>query len=280
MKFKFKKSVVAAALFAAATAAGAAEFWTYVPGNGNLTVNNSGGGAGFASVNVTGYNGVGGQFNGNFWDAGIKPADSFMRFFCIELGEYANAGPNAYASSLFSDDELRKLYDVAYPNKTAGDFWDAGQTNFGVFADATSAAAFQVAVWNIVFDSDLDLSAGSFKWTGGSTAVSTAAQSLLTQVGQLQRRRVCELDAVSVRQPDSEQRAAHRLPELRLGDVQGAGARNACDARLGTGGTGGGGGAASARLSVWTPGQKARVCGPFVWFYLHYFAGTPQQPAH
>ena len=90
--------------------------------------------------------------------------------------------PNAYASSLFSDDELRKLYDIAYPNKTAGDFWDAGQTNFGVFADATSAAAFQVAVWNIVFDSDLDLSAGSFKWTGGSTAVSTAAQSLLTQV--------------------------------------------------------------------------------------------------
>ena len=183
MKFKFKKSVVAAALFAAATAAGAAEFWTYVPGNGNLTVNNSGGGAGFASVNVTGYNGVGGQFNGNFWDAGAKPADSFMRFFCIELGEYANAGPNAYASSLFSDDELRKLYDIAYPNKTTGDFWDGGQTNFGVFADATSAAAFQVAVWNIVFDSDLDLSAGSFKWTGGSTAVSTAAQSLLNQVG-------------------------------------------------------------------------------------------------
>ena len=29
-----------------------------------------------------------------------------MRFFCIELGEYANAGPNAYASSLFDDDEL------------------------------------------------------------------------------------------------------------------------------------------------------------------------------
>ena len=136
-------------MLAATASAGAAEFWTYAPGNGQLTVNNPGGGAGFASVSVTGYSGVGGQFNGNFWDAGAKPADSFFRFFCIELGESANAGPNPYASSLFSDDELRKLYDIAYPNKSAGDFWNGGQTNFGVFADATSAAAFQVAVWNI-----------------------------------------------------------------------------------------------------------------------------------
>jgi hypothetical protein len=183
MKLILGRTITAAALLAATASAGAAEFWTYTPGNGQLTVNNSGGGSGFAAVSVTGYTGAGGQFNGNFWDAGAKPADSFLRFFCIELGEYANAGPNAYASSLFTDDELRKLYDIAYPNKAAGDFWDGGQTNFGVFADATSAAAFQVAVWNIVFDSDLDLSAGSFKWTGASTAVSTAAQSLLNQVG-------------------------------------------------------------------------------------------------
>lgn len=182
MKLTFKRTILATALAASATAAGAAEFWTYVPGNGSLTVNNPGGGAGFASVSVTGYNGSGGQFNGNFWDSGAKPADSFFRFFCIELGQSANAGPNPYASSIFSDDELRKLYDVAYPNKTTGDFWDGGQTNFGVFADATSAAAFQVAVWNIVFDTDLSLSGGSFQWTGASSAVSTAAQNLLNQV--------------------------------------------------------------------------------------------------
>ncbi len=106
-----------------------------------------------------------------------------MRFFCIELTQHSNAGPNPYASSLFNEDDLRKLYDIAYPNKTAGDFWNGGQTNFGVFADATAAAAFQVAVWNIVFDSDLSLGGGSFTWTGGPTAVSTAAQSLLSQVG-------------------------------------------------------------------------------------------------
>jgi hypothetical protein len=182
MKFTYKSSLVAAALMTATTVAGAAEFWSYVPGNGNLTVNNAGGGAGFASVNVTGYNGVGGQFNGNFWDAGAKPGDSFFRFFCIELTEHASAGPNPYSSSQFSDDDLRKLYDVAYPNKSVGDFWNGGQTNFGVFASDVSAAAFQVAVWNIVFDSDLSLSAGSFTWTGGTTAVSTAAQALLDQV--------------------------------------------------------------------------------------------------
>jgi hypothetical protein len=182
MNLKFKQSVAALALLGAAVTANAAEFWTYVPGNGQLVVNNPGGGAGFAGVSVTGYSGSGGQFNGNFWDAGGKPTDSFFRFFCIELGQHANAGPNPYASSLLSDDDLRKLYDVAYPNKTAGDFWNGAQTNFGVFADATSSAAFQVAVWNIYFDSDLSLAGGTFKWTGASTAVSTAAQALLDQV--------------------------------------------------------------------------------------------------
>lgn len=182
MKSTFSKTIIATALAAAACTAGAAEFWSYVPGNGSLTVDNPGGGSGFASVNVTGYNGTGGQFNGNFWNAGSKPADSFFRFFCIELSEHANAGPNAYASSIFNEDELRKLYDVAYPNKTTGDYWNGGQTNFGEFADATSAAAFQVAVWNIVFDTDLSLTGGSFQWTGANTAVKTAAQSLLDQV--------------------------------------------------------------------------------------------------
>ena len=82
MKTYIKRAIVAAVFTAAAAAAGAAEFWTYVPGNGQLSVNTPGGGAGFAPVTVTGYSGSGGQFNGNFWDAGAKPADSFFRFFC------------------------------------------------------------------------------------------------------------------------------------------------------------------------------------------------------
>lgn len=168
-----------------AASAGAAEFWTYVPGNGNLKVNNPSGGAGFAAVSVTGYNGSGGQFNGFFWTGGAMPADAFFRFFCVDLAQTANGGPNTYLSGTLNDDEIRKLYDIAYPNKTAGDFWDNGaQTSFGVFGDATSAAAFQVALWNLYFDTDLSLSGGAFKWTGAAGApVATAAQALLDQVG-------------------------------------------------------------------------------------------------
>lgn len=183
VKLGLKQIVAALAFLSTAASAGASEFWTYVPGNGQLKVNNAGGGSGFAGVAVTGYTGSGGQFNGNFWNAGAMPSDSFFRFFCIELSQHANGGPNPYASSFVNDDELRKLYDIAYPNKAAGDFWNNGsQTNFGAFSNATSAAAFQVAVWNIYTDSDLSLSDGSFKWTGASNAVSTAAQSLLDQV--------------------------------------------------------------------------------------------------
>jgi len=169
---------------AAASPAGAAEFWSYTPGSGRLSVDNPGGGSNFAQVRVTGYSGRGGQFNGNFWTTDAEPADSFFRFFCIDLDQTANAGPWSYAFSLFENDDLRKLYDKAYPNKSKGDFWDAGApTDFGVFADATSAAAFQVAVWNIIFDDDLSLSGGAFQWTGKSDAqVAKDAQKLLNLV--------------------------------------------------------------------------------------------------
>ena len=182
METRLKHAIVAIALCAATAAAGAAEFWTYAPGNGSLQVNNPSGDAGFAPVSVTGYTGIGGEFNGNFWNSGAKPADSFFRFFCIELGQHANTGPNPYSASLLIDDEMRKLFDVGFPGKSAGDFWNGAPTAFGSFPDATSAAAFQVAVWNIFLDSDLSLSAGAFQWTGGPTAVSTAAQGLLNQV--------------------------------------------------------------------------------------------------
>ena len=252
MKLNLGRTITAVALLATTASVGAAEFWTYTPGNGQLTVNNSGGGAGFAAVSVTGYSGVGGQFNGNFWDAGVKPADSFLRFFCIELGEHANAGPNPYASSIFNEDDLRKLYDLAYPNKSAGDFWNAGQTNFGSFADATSAAAFQVAVWEIVFDGGLDLSGGSFKWTGGTNGCQHGRAVTADPGGCLHRRRIHQLDVVQVRKPGTEQSDAYRLSELCLGDVQGAGARHDGDAGIGARGTGGGG-EASARLGAWMP---------------------------
>ena len=38
-------------------------------------------------------------------------------------------------------------------------------TNFGVFGSDVASAAFEVAVWNILFDYDLSLAGGSFQWT-------------------------------------------------------------------------------------------------------------------
>jgi hypothetical protein len=182
MTHKGTLAALTAALLATAGPAAASEFYTHVPATGSLVNSNASGGAGFAPVTVTGYSGVGGQFNGYFYTEPTRPADAFFRFFCIELSQSANTGPNPYSSSFLNDDELRKLYDVAYPNKTAGDYWNGGQTSFGAFSNATLAAAFQVAVWNVYFDTDLSLAGGTFRWTGATSAVSLAAQNMLNQV--------------------------------------------------------------------------------------------------
>lgn len=182
------KLLLSAVAFAATSAVSASEFWEPIPTDGSTVIgnlrNDKAGGGGFASVRVTGYNGVGGQFDGYFWTGPTSPVppEAFFRFFCIQLAEHAATGPVTYAASTFNDVELKKLYDIAYPNNTEADFWDGSKSDFGTFSAATMAAAFQVAVWNIVFDNDLDLSAGSFQWTGASSAVSLAAQDLLDDV--------------------------------------------------------------------------------------------------
>jgi hypothetical protein len=171
---KLKRLFFAASLLTVSATAGALEFHEYVPGNGSLYVANASGGAGFDPVSVTGYTGQGGQFSGKFWDPddGAAPAESLFKFFCVDLKQYSNTGPNLYSSALYSNDNLRKLYDVAYANKGAGDFWNAGAaTNFGEFGDDVLSAAFQVAVWEVVFDDGLSLSGGGFKWTGASDAL-------------------------------------------------------------------------------------------------------------
>ncbi len=59
---------------------------------------------------------------------------------------------------------LQKLYDRFYPTHGFTDFWNGAQTTFGHFdggivsgsSGATDAAAFQLAVWEIVFGAGLD----------------------------------------------------------------------------------------------------------------------------
>jgi hypothetical protein len=178
-----KTALVAASLFFASASASAVEFHANIGGTGNLYVSNASGGTGFDPVAVTGYTGQGGQFSGS-WAS--TQSDAFFRFFCVDLRQYATTGPVSYSSQVYAGanlDNIRKLYDVAYPNATAGDFWDGARTNFGVFANDVESAAFQVALWEIFLDNNLTLASGSsFAWTGGTTAVKLAADDLLARV--------------------------------------------------------------------------------------------------
>jgi hypothetical protein len=151
---------------------------------------------GYKAVNVTspGYNGSGGQFKGSF-DAdpggvGTVAADDFFRFFCVELTQYATSSGVLYTRYLGVDDandsaQLTRLFDQFYPNRSAGNFHDAG--NFGSFGgNATESAAMQLAIWNIWYDNDLSVSdgVGSFYAKSGTDAAAvTRANQMLVAAG-------------------------------------------------------------------------------------------------
>ena len=142
-----------------AGAATAGEFYQNGP-TATLTQNGIEQGLG-TSVNFPPtYNGTAGQFTGTFGSG----ADAFLRFFCFEY--QAAGGPTDYTlhsvppATLTATQyqSLQRLYDLYYPRHGYNDFYDAGaQTTFGLFASTTDAAAFQLAVWEIVFGPALDL---------------------------------------------------------------------------------------------------------------------------
>ena len=108
------------------------------------------------------YGGTAGQFTGTF-----GTADGFLRFFCFEY--QAAGGPTTYTLnsvppatlSAATYQNLQKLYDLYYPTHGFTDFWNGAPTTFGVFASNTDAAAFQLAVWEIVFVSPLFVDLGN-----------------------------------------------------------------------------------------------------------------------
>ena len=176
---KLQTIVMAAALGFAATAFGA-EIDGSIPGTGTL-INSNTSGSGFSSVNVSAptYNGRAGEFDGYFYP-GAFSADSFFRFFCIEIAQYAT-GAATYTATIWNNSDLQKLFDIAFPNQAAGDYYNGGNTNFGVFGSSAASAAFQLAVWEIVFDAgNRNLTGGSFHVTAGSPlAITTMAQGWL-----------------------------------------------------------------------------------------------------
>ena len=105
------------------------------------------------------YNGTAGQFTGTFGSG----ADAFLRFFCFEFQAAGGPGPYTLNSvppatlTATQYESLQRLYDLYYPRHGFNDFWNGAPTTFGLFANNTDAAAFQLAVWEIVFGPALDL---------------------------------------------------------------------------------------------------------------------------
>ena len=185
--------------------AGSVEYYSDIPVTGSVTGKLDFDGSadgGYKSVNVTNssrsinYNGSGGQFQGYFSTGPLaeanNPTNLFFRFFCIELYQNATESVTPYVASFYSNDSLRKLYDIAYPNKLAGDFYNAATsaiTNFGQFSSAGGysqqdySAAFQLSVWELFYETSSvhDLDAGTFTDTLSSNA-HTIADGWLSQV--------------------------------------------------------------------------------------------------
>lgn len=204
MRSTIARFAFTAAFAAAAPAALANPFWGGTTQTGSFGWDGSATGA-YSTVSITlqGYktnwNVSSGEFKGYFdplnedSTSGFE-ADDFFRFFCVDLEAYANAGPNTYTryDGVFgtgdSDDaadaaQLSRLFDLAYPNKSTGVFYAAGaQTNFGSFATTQASAAFQLAVWEIWYDKDMNLATGNFHATD-SNGVAALAQTWLTAVG-------------------------------------------------------------------------------------------------
>jgi hypothetical protein len=195
--FLLRSAIFAGLSLATSTAFGFA-FSGPNPQPGSLTWN--GASNGYGSVSISSNSGasyssvLSGEFQGYFdpaseADAAGPEADDFLRFFCIDLFHYATTGPLTYTRSLGLDGshtaldaaELSRLFDQFYPNASFGTFYSGGQTPFGNFPDATHSAAFQLAIWEIWYDSDMNLSTGTFR--AAPSAVTTLAQSYLTAVG-------------------------------------------------------------------------------------------------
>jgi hypothetical protein len=200
--------ILSAALlvFPVAVAAGPLEFNTSIPASGSITGNLDWDGSadgGFKAVNVTNdsssknYNGSGGQFQGYFSSAPLSgssnPAHLFFRFFCIDLYQNAENSVKPYTASFYSNDKLSKLYEIAYPNKQLGDFYNTSTdavSSFGQFANGGGftkseySAAFQLSVWELFYEtSDThDLDAGSFRDSIASGNAHIIADLWLEQV--------------------------------------------------------------------------------------------------
>lgn len=177
-------SLISIALLGLSSSVLAAEIWNHGSPENKGQLKWDGFDSGSTAVKVTSYNGSGGQFNGYFYTDGAQSDDEFFRFFCIDLSQYAAHGPLSYEVSIYSSGALARLFDVAYPNKSLGDFFDGAATTFGHFSSGVYSSAFQLAVWEIFYETAepaFSLTSGDFRSItragAGSDAEKAVAQA-------------------------------------------------------------------------------------------------------
>ena len=117
-----------------------------------------------------------GGFKGT-WDNGSGPEP--LQFWCAELAQTFGFGtPYIYTPSIPNNATYTRLGQL---------FNEAYGTGVGkALHDTEHSAAFQLAIWEILFDgANLDLSGGSFKVTDnhGNAAAVADAQTWLTNLG-------------------------------------------------------------------------------------------------
>ncbi|MCC6196841.1 MAG: PEP-CTERM sorting domain-containing protein [Burkholderiales bacterium] len=104
--------------------------------------------------------------------AGTWNAASIV-FWCIEVDQFFHPG---YSYT----DYTASIPDNAIFTMLGQLFHEAIGAATG---NATNSAAFQLAIWEIVYDGDLDLHAGAFQVTGGNAAAISQAQDWLDHLG-------------------------------------------------------------------------------------------------
>ena len=98
-----------------------------------------------------------------------------LQFWCAELGQsFGFNHTYTYTASIpynATFTMLGELFHEAYA---------------GALSDATHSAAFQLAIWEILYDGDVDLSAGTFRVTNAGTHQATVdlAQGWLNNLGK------------------------------------------------------------------------------------------------
>jgi hypothetical protein len=102
-----------------------------------------------------------GGFQGDFGD---PPPGQHIEFWCFDLDHFFSLG------TTYSDYTAIQLTGAM-----ATELAELFQADGGVrTSDANHSAGFQLAIWNILYDSDLTVSTGSFNATGNATAISYA----------------------------------------------------------------------------------------------------------